>query len=101
MVGVSYATAEPSYERISGLTFATVTEEHRAESRASWGRRDVLGSVAVLVMILMAYLYFRVPAAGRSLPEMVFRRQIMSSFTIGLDYGTNSVRAVVVSCADG
>lgn len=25
----------------------------------------------------------------------------MSSFTIGLDYGTNSVRAVVVSCADG
>jgi len=59
MVGVSYATAEPSYERISGLTFATVTDEHRAASRASWDRRDVLGSAAVLVMILMAYLYFR------------------------------------------
>ncbi|MFH1763226.1 MAG: Na+/glucose cotransporter, partial [Gemmatimonadota bacterium] len=59
MVGVSYATAEPSYERISGLTFATVTDEHRAESRASWDRRDVIGSVVVLVMILMAYLYFR------------------------------------------
>jgi L-ribulokinase len=25
----------------------------------------------------------------------------MSAFTIGLDYGTNSVRAVVVSCSDG
>ena len=25
----------------------------------------------------------------------------MGSFTLGLDYGTNSVRAVVVSCADG
>ncbi|MCJ7628681.1 MAG: FGGY family carbohydrate kinase, partial [Longimicrobiales bacterium] len=25
----------------------------------------------------------------------------MGSFSIGLDYGTNSVRAVVVSCADG
>ena len=25
----------------------------------------------------------------------------MSSFTLGLDFGTNSVRAVVVSCADG
>jgi len=59
MIGVSYATSEPAYDRISGLTFATVTEEHRAESRASWSRRDVLGSVAVLVMILMAYLYFR------------------------------------------
>ena len=59
MVGVSYLTAAPSYERISGLTFATVTDEQRAESRASWGRRDIAGSVAVLVMILMAYLYFR------------------------------------------
>ena len=35
------------------------TDEQKAESRASWGRRDVLGSAAVLVMILMAYLYFR------------------------------------------
>ena len=59
MVVVSYATATPSYERISGLTFATVTDEHRAESRASWDRRDVLGSAAVLILILMAYLYFR------------------------------------------
>jgi SSS family solute:Na+ symporter len=59
MVGVSYATPEPSYEKISGLTFATVTDEDRAESRASWDQRDVIGSVAVLVMILMAYLYFR------------------------------------------
>jgi SSS family solute:Na+ symporter len=59
MVGVSYATSQPSYERISGLTFATVTEEHRRESRASWGRPDILGSAAVLIMILLAYLYFR------------------------------------------
>jgi len=59
MVGVSYATTEPSYEKISGLTFATVTDDDRAESRASWDRREVMGSVAVLVMILMAYLYFK------------------------------------------
>jgi SSS family solute:Na+ symporter len=59
MIGVSYATAEPSYERISGLTYATVTDEHRTESRASWDRRDVLGSATVLVLIVIAYLYFR------------------------------------------
>jgi SSS family solute:Na+ symporter len=59
MVLVSYSTAEPSYERISGLTYATVTDEDRVQSRSSWDRRDVLGSAAVLVMILMAYLYFR------------------------------------------
>ncbi len=59
MVVVSYATPIPAYERISGLTFATVTDEHRAESRASWDRRDVLGSAAVLILILLAYLYFR------------------------------------------
>jgi SSS family solute:Na+ symporter len=59
MIGVSYSTSEPAYDRISGLTFATVTDKHRAESRASWSRRDVLGSVTVLVLVLMAYLYFR------------------------------------------
>ena len=59
MVVVSYMTPQPSYERISGLTFATVTDEHRAESRASWDWRDVSGSAAVLILILLAYLYFR------------------------------------------
>jgi SSS family solute:Na+ symporter len=58
-VGVSYATSEPSYERISGLTFATVTDEQKSESRASWSLRDVVGSATVLILILMAYLYFR------------------------------------------
>jgi solute:Na+ symporter, SSS family len=59
MIGVSYATAPPDYERISGLTYATATAEDRAENRASWGMRDVVMSVAVLVAILAAYIYFR------------------------------------------
>ena len=59
MVGVSYATREPSYEHISGLTYATITDEHRAQSRGSWDYRDVVGSALVLVMITLAYLYFR------------------------------------------
>jgi solute:Na+ symporter, SSS family len=58
MVIVSYLTAPPSYEKISGLTYGTVTEEQRRETRASWQARDVVGSAIVLALILAAYLYF-------------------------------------------
>ncbi len=58
MVVVSYMTEAPSLEKISGLTYGTVTEEHKRESRASWDARDVVSSVSVLVLILAAYLYF-------------------------------------------
>ena len=58
MVVVSYATAKPDYERISGLTYGTVTDDHRASSRSSWGTGDVLTSCLVMVLILIAYLYF-------------------------------------------
>ena len=59
MVGVSYATREPDYAKISGLTFGTVTEGQRSESRRSWGRGDVFASATLLLAILAAYLYFR------------------------------------------
>jgi len=58
MIGVSYLTEEPNLERIEGLTYGTVTDEQLRETRASWDRRDVIGSALVLVAILMAYLYF-------------------------------------------
>jgi SSS family solute:Na+ symporter len=59
MIVVSYLSAPPSYEKISGLTYGTVTEEQRKESRASWQARDVLSSAIVLALIIAAYLYFR------------------------------------------
>jgi SSS family solute:Na+ symporter len=59
MIAVSYATAAPDYSKLVGLTYGTVTAEHRAESRASWNKWDVIASCAVLVAILAAYLYFR------------------------------------------
>ncbi|UCC74902.1 MAG: sodium:solute symporter [Gemmatimonadota bacterium] len=58
MVGVSIATREPVYSKISGLTFGTLTDAQRGESRRSWGWADVAASAAVLVAIVAAYLYF-------------------------------------------
>jgi SSS family solute:Na+ symporter len=58
MIIVSYATRVPDYAKISGLTFATVTDEHRKESRSSWSRGDVIASVLVVFLIILAYLYF-------------------------------------------
>jgi len=59
MIGVSYMTAAPDYEKIKGLTFATATHEDRQKSRLSWDLRDVGASLLVLGCILGAYLYFR------------------------------------------
>jgi solute:Na+ symporter, SSS family len=58
LVVVSYATAPPSEEQLSGLTFATITPEQRRQSRASWGAIDLIGSAVVLSAIVAAYLYF-------------------------------------------
>ena len=57
-IGVSYSSQAPSYERIRGLTFSTMTEEDRLETRQSWETKDVVSSVLLLVLILLAYLYF-------------------------------------------
>ncbi|MFO7889797.1 MAG: sodium:solute symporter [bacterium] len=58
MIIVSYMTKAPAYEKISGLTYATMTDEHRKESRMSWDARDIVSSIIVLVLIIGAYLYF-------------------------------------------
>ena len=58
MFGVSYLTSPPSYDHIRGLTYGTLTEEDRRASRSSWDGRDLAASAAVLVIILVAYLYF-------------------------------------------
>ncbi len=58
MILCSWMTAAPDYQKISGLTYATVTDEHRAESRKSWSSVDVVSTIGVLVFILAAYIYF-------------------------------------------
>ena len=58
MIAVSYATEAPEESRLTGLTYATVTDEHRQESRGSWGRADVVNSALVILLIVIAYVYF-------------------------------------------
>jgi SSS family solute:Na+ symporter len=58
MIAVSYATEAPPVERLSDLTFGTLSEGHKIESRSSWNKWDVINSTLVLVLILTAYLYF-------------------------------------------
>ena len=58
LVGVSYSTEAPDPAQLRDLTFATMSDEHRRESRASWTRMDVINSGLVLALILAAYLYF-------------------------------------------
>ncbi len=57
-IGVSYATKAPAYERISGLTFSTLSEQDRMENRASWNWKDVVLSVLMLLLIIAIYSYF-------------------------------------------
>ena len=59
MIAVSYATKEPDYARISGLTYATRTEEDKRATKGSWTTGDVLISLLVIALILAAYIYFR------------------------------------------
>ena len=57
-LGVSYATKPPDYAKISGLTFSTLSEADRRETRASWNIKDVLLSVLLIALIISIYLYF-------------------------------------------
>jgi SSS family solute:Na+ symporter len=59
MVAFSFASAAPDYDKIKSLTYGTATEEDHVKTRASWGAREVIASIVILIFILGAYLYFR------------------------------------------
>jgi SSS family solute:Na+ symporter len=58
MVVVSYLTPAPDYDKIRSLTFGTITDDDRSQTRASWDWREVAASLVVMAFILFAYLYF-------------------------------------------
>jgi len=58
MIVVSYMTKEPDYAALKNLTFGTRTNEHLADTQASWDWRDVATSIFVLAGIIGGYVYF-------------------------------------------
>lgn len=58
IVVVSRMTEEPDNAQIASLTYATMSAEDRAESRASWTSSDVALTGLVMVFIIAAYVYF-------------------------------------------
>lgn len=58
MVGVSYMTKPPDYNKISGLTFGTLSDDDRSVNRRSWNWRDLSLSILLIVLIILIYFYF-------------------------------------------
>lgn len=57
-LAVSFATRQPDYQKIGGLTFSTLSAEDRAATRATWNRKDVILSVLLVLLIIAIYTYF-------------------------------------------
>lgn len=58
VVGVSLTAPPPDAKQIEGLTYSSITPQQAAENRASWGTAEVVGTAAVLALVLGIYVYF-------------------------------------------
>ncbi|NOX65396.1 MAG: sodium/solute symporter [Chlorobi bacterium] len=58
LVGVSYTTATPDYDKINGLTYGTTVLSDREKSRKSWNNTDMVLSIIVIVIIAAIMIYF-------------------------------------------
>ncbi|MDP6044063.1 MAG: sodium:solute symporter [Phycisphaerae bacterium] len=61
IVLISLITPRQSEEKISGLTYSSMTDADRKELRESWNFFDVLVTVLVLATIVGIYIYFSPP----------------------------------------
>jgi SSS family solute:Na+ symporter len=58
VVGASLTAPAQSDERLSGLTYHSLSAEQKTDNRASWGAPEVGGTIGVLALVLGIYLYF-------------------------------------------
>jgi len=57
-VGVSLLSAAPAMDKLKGLTFFTLSEEDKAENRASYNMWDVVATVFVLAIVIFVMAFF-------------------------------------------
>jgi len=55
---VSAFTKKPSKEKLAGLTFKSISDEQKAETRASWNKWDIIHTVIILGVIVWFYATF-------------------------------------------
>lgn len=58
-ITVSYLTPAPAYTQISGLTFSTLSDQDKKERLANRNYVDIVTSILVLILIVLAYAYFQ------------------------------------------
>jgi len=58
MIVVSLLTEKPSESQLNGLTYGTTVAADKAQSRASWNKRDLVLSLAILIVIVLIFAYF-------------------------------------------
>ena len=57
-VAVSLAYSPPDYKKIIGLSFGTLTEEHKKDNRDSYDSIDLLLSIVLVVLVIGVLIYF-------------------------------------------
>jgi len=55
---VSLLSAAPAMDKLKGLTFFTLSEEDKAENRASYNMWDVVSTVFVLAIVIFVMAFF-------------------------------------------
>ncbi len=58
LVGISYMSSAPDYNKISGLTYGTTVLSDKEVSRKSWSKMDLTLTLIVLVIIAIIMIYF-------------------------------------------
>ncbi|NBC82416.1 MAG: sodium/solute symporter [Bacteroidetes bacterium] len=58
IIVVSYMTKKPDPAKLVGLTYGSATAEHRAETRSSYSRWDVINTIIIISIIIAFYIYF-------------------------------------------